>query len=58
MRLDIYNSDDFSPLPRQDGDIWVRGDLQQVRMRLNGNVIVLFNADGTPGKLPDNVVRK
>lgn len=56
-RLGDHDSDDFNPQPRLNGDMWFRSDLGEIRALLNGSVVTLFKADGTPGKLPDDVVR-
>lgn len=56
-RLGSYDSDTFNPLPRVNGDIWFRSDLNEVRGYLNGQVVGLFDLDGYPKQIKTRHLR-
>lgn len=51
-RLHLATTDDFDDVgegSRQNGEIWFRTDLNQIRAKLNGVIYTLFDSDGTVG---------
>lgn len=56
-RLHVTNTDTFQDVgegKRKNGDIWYRQDLNQIRAFLNGQIVILFNNAGKPGKVPQS----
>jgi len=59
-RLHVTNTDFFQDVgegKRKNGDIWYRQDLNQIRAFLNGQIVILFNNAGVPGKVPQGDTR-
>ena len=59
-RLHVSNTDQFNDVGeggRQNGELWYRADLNEIRAFLSGQIRTLFNSTGQPGTPPPTVVQ-